>query len=122
MVIALQIPAADHQSLRIALAGLVAMNRAVMAGGGIPPLYASGVRYRRESPDRWQTCNLVLRLHYGDCEDLASWRAAELQQQGEQAIADVRRSGERLWHAFVIRANGAVEDPSRILGMRPRKR
>jgi hypothetical protein len=122
VLVALQIRAADRDSLRLALAGLTAMNQALKARGGVPLLYSSGVRYRRESPDRWQTCDIVLDKGFGDCEDLAAWRAAELRQRGENAHADVYKAGPRQWHAIVVHADGAIEDPSRRLGMRPRRR
>lgn len=86
----------------------------------LPPLYASGVRYRRESAgaERWQLPHQTLALGYGDCEDLAGWRAAELRALGERCTLVFRKSGPRLWHAVVRRANGVIEDPSAALGMR----
>jgi hypothetical protein len=123
MIIALQVHAPDKASLQLALAGMTAMNQALMARGRVPPLYSSGVRYRRERPDRWQTLDIVLAKGAGDCEDLAAWRAAELRQGGENAYATVRRVGPRNWHAFVVRGDGSTEDPSARLGMRrPRRR
>jgi hypothetical protein len=114
--------APDRASLKLALAGLTAMNQALMARGRVPALYASGVRYRRESPDRWSTADLVAARGFGDCEDLSAWRAAELRQAGEPAYADVRRVSAHQWHAYVVRGDGSLEDPSRALGMRPRRR
>lgn len=113
----LEVRVVDRTHLRIALCGLVAMNQALLARGGIPALYSSGVSYRQEHPDVWSTCDLVLARGFGDCEDLAAWRAAELRQAGENAIADVYRTGHRRWHCIVRRENGSIEDPSRRLGM-----
>lgn len=93
-----------------------------MARGRIPPLYRAGVHYKRERPDRWDTCDLVLERGWGDCEDLAAWRAAELRQMGENAYADVVHVSARQWHAIVVRADGSREDPSRRLGMGARRR
>lgn len=108
-------------ALDAALEGLVGVAHSEIASGGIPPLYESGVVYRREPPgeERWSPPSAVLARGYGDCEDLASWRAAELRVTGEDpgARARVVRSGPRTWHAIVERADGSIEDPSRVLGM-----
>lgn len=90
----------------------------------IPPLYESGVFYRRE-PKGVETIRdvaSVLRLGHGDCAHLAAWRCAELRNRGENAriritwkIAPER--GRALYHVQVRRGDGSVEDPSRILGM-----
>lgn len=122
MLVALQIRAGNRAGYRLALTGLTAMNLALMAGGGIPRLYRAGVVYRRERPDRWATADIVMARGFGDCEDLAAWRAAELRMAGENAIADVRQVAPRKWHAVVVRADGTIEDPSRKLGMGRRKR
>lgn len=95
--------------------------------GRVPPLYRSGVRYRREP---WQgileefaSIPVVLARGWGDCDDLACWRAAELSATGVPAVPVVRetpqsRPGARAWHVTVQRQDGATEDPSAILGMR----
>lgn len=89
-----------------------------------PPLYQSGVRYQEEPPgvERWAPVGKVLELRYGDCEDLACWRCAELQERdGERATPLVERSWLPavgwLYHVVVRRADGRIEDPSRLLGM-----
>lgn len=87
---------------------------------GLPPLYESGVRYRREprGRERWQLAPTTASLGYGDCEDLATWRAAELRlDHGIPAYAAVYRAGPRLLHVVVRFPDGSIEDPSRILGM-----
>ena len=89
--------------------------------GRIPRLYASGVRYRREplGQESWQLPTVTLQARSGDCEDLAAWRAAELVVTGEdrraKAVVRIVRAG--LMHCVVLRGNGAIEDPSKILGM-----
>ena len=89
----------------------------------IPPLYKSGVRYRRESPkrERWLRSDEVLEVGYGDCEDLAAWRAAELRQRGLPAKVIVKKTGPRKFHALVAvpteTGRWITEDPSRRLGM-----
>jgi hypothetical protein len=106
------------------LAALVTFNMPAIASRMVPPLYDSGVRYRRErgraGADTWCTAREVFRRGWGDCEDLVAWRVAELQVGGERArgtlvIADT--SEGILLHALVLRANGATEDPSARLGM-----
>lgn len=57
-----------------------------------------------------------------NCEDLATWRAAELQRQGIDAVAfwkeQILEDGQTLYHILVRWPNGTIEDPSRLLGMR----
>lgn len=117
----------SRETMRPVLDGLTGLNRRILAvlRPDIPPLYASGVRYRPEPPDRedWDTADVVHGRGWGDCEDLAAWRAAELQLDGEDARADCyvsrrRPDGRRIWHAVVVRENGELEDPSLELGMR----
>ena len=85
-----------------------------------PPLYSSGVRYREEPPGTEEFCAIpdVLRRGWGDCDDLAPWRAAELRLCGEEATAEPVHMGDGLWHVVVRRADGSIEDPSALLGMR----
>lgn len=87
-----------------------------------PPIYGSGVRYRREPPghETWRCAARTLELGHGDCEDLGCWLAAELQVAGEPARAfPVRKWRPRGWlyHILVRRGDGSIEDPSRKLGM-----
>jgi hypothetical protein len=104
-----------------------------------PALYDSGVVYEREPPGRedWQDIFTTLRRRGGDCEDLATWRAAELLVRGIPvrafgrprpmvipsacpvgaiACEDGPQMGT-LWHILVRLPNGRTEDPSKILGM-----
>lgn len=87
-----------------------------------PQLLTSGVVYKREAPgsDNWQDTERTLELRSGDCEDLCAWRCAELRAAGEDAHCDLLEfvdGGITFFHVRVRRANGAIEDPSRILGM-----
>lgn len=90
-----------------------------------PLLYDSGVRYHREprGQEEWQDIPLCLQLKNGDCEDLASWRAAELRHQGTYAKAHLkwfhdRASNLTLFHVQVKLPDGSIEDPSKKLGMK----
>lgn len=92
----------------------------------VPPLYESGVRYMREPPnttEEFATVPVILARGWGDCDDLAPWRVAELRQLGEKAEVRLqwkksRRHGGRMYHVVVRRQNGEIEDPSALLGMR----
>lgn len=115
---------ASPRVLAAALEGLVCANCALMEKSPLPPLYSTRVRYQPEPPrtqEQWQTAPQVLQSGYGDCEDLASYRAAELRMRGEPARVRVVRTGVRRWHAIVQRGDGAIEDPSRRLGMGNRR-
>ena len=91
---------------------------------GVPWLYESGVRYEEEplGRDEWQDIPETLERREGDCEDLASWRLAELRVRSfEDARPFVKRTvfGPRtVYHVAVRRSDGRIEDPSRVLGMR----
>jgi len=87
----------------------------------LPLLYQSGIRYQREDDgvNRWQTYVESLARKIADCEDLAAARCAELRVRfGEpRARCTVKFVRAGLWHVRVLRANGVIEDPSRVLGM-----
>lgn len=119
MRIAVEAPAIGP-ALEALLEGLVLLNLWLLAErSALPPLYRSGVVYQRErGTERWQTVEQVFKAGRGDCEDLCAWRVAELRRAGEHgAVAIVDKTGPRLWHVRVMREDGTIEDPSRILGM-----
>lgn len=120
------IPMDDPRLVRHMLEGLVAANvallhRAQLRGRPLPPLYRAGVRYMREAPgsESWDTIDRVMRRGYGDCEDLAAARVAELRHTGEDPNARpwIVQTGRRTLHAVVKRGDGRIEDPSKRLGM-----
>jgi hypothetical protein len=88
-----------------------------------PPLYEAGVRYRREplGAERWRAIPHVIAARAGDCEDLGSWLTAQYILAGEtscRAISKGRKTARGwLYHILVLRADGTIEDPSRVLGM-----
>ena len=96
-------------------------------GRRVPLLYESGVRYREEPwnaqgarVEEFADIPTILGRKWGDCDDLAPYRIAELRAQGEPAKVRITWKmlpGGRLFHVVVRRGNGAIEDPSRILGM-----
>jgi hypothetical protein len=90
-----------------------------------PMLYRSGVVYQEEPPGQedWQDVPTTVRMGFGDCEDLACWRAAELRvRSGIDArptfTSQVKPDGAYLYHILVRLPDGRIEDPSRNLGMR----
>lgn len=100
--------------------GLTRGNELMLRLAEFPPIYESGVRYRKEAEDTWRHADDVLCSGWGDCEDLAAWRAAELRVSGEDPDARVLvyRSGPRRFHAVVAMGDGRIEDPSLLLGMK----
>ena len=106
------------------LSALQLVDQDQLRSGRYPPLYQSGVRYVREpiGKEEWQTVETAFRSKSADCEDLAAWRAAELVVAGEDvgARAVIKRVRPGLIHCLVRRGNGAMEDPSRALGMKGR--
>lgn len=117
-----------------------------------PLLYQSGVRYGEEPPGRewWQTVvdnlgEVGKSPSHTDCEDIAAHRTAELRvlpiyfcpapllpavaralnsgaMQGIPARTICVRTGTRVYHAVTQWPDGRIEDPSRVLGMRPKRR
>lgn len=90
-----------------------------------PALYSSGVRYQPEplGQENWQDVATTLGRRVGDCEDLATWRAAELRvREGIPARAVFRSRflpvpKLTLYHILVQYPDGTIEDPSKRLGM-----
>lgn len=102
-----------------AVTGLVLINCVQLQTLKLLPLYASGVRYRREPVGResWLTIGELYARGFGDCEDLAAARCAELRHAGEKATIFVKLVNPTLMHIMVRRQDGALEDPSKMLGM-----
>lgn len=121
------------------LMGVVAVNRVLLREGRVPPLYASGVTYAEEVGDEeFADALTCYRRGLGDCDDLAPWRCAELQEQHAALIRSGRlppdtpppsltlyaRNGPRALIHVQVRhwptkqfPKGRIEDPSRLLGM-----
>jgi len=92
----------------------------------VPPLYKSGVKYEKQNP---RACAFrmppdVLKRKAGDCKQLVLWRMAELANAGEKATPRViwlnNKTGLQA-HILLRRADGNLEDPSVILGMKGRR-
>jgi hypothetical protein len=126
--LAVQVPERKLDGALAILQSISELQLARMTGYGrlVPTLYSAGIRYQREPVGRewWQTAIDNFSEREGDCEDLASHRAAELNVlEGEPARTIAVRTGARSFHAVVQRADGTIEDPSAALGMlAPRRR
>lgn len=101
------------------------LSRIARKGIVVPDVYSSGVKYVREPDGReyWQTASDTYFLLEGDCEDLANTHAAWLNvYANEPARARTVKTGPRMYHAIVERADGSIDDPSAALGMLKRER
>ena len=113
--------------IKAILEALVWVNLYYLRFHRVPPIYQSGVRYQLE-PDGWEcesfdSIPAILARGWGDCDDLAPWRCAELRAQGEKAKIRIQWkqspiSGQKLFHIVVRREDGSIEDPSALLGMK----
>lgn len=134
-------PESGAEYLKIFLRALVESNMLYLRNHpDTPDLYTFGragtVRYQRElpfydehlskqvQPEEWQIIPEIIATGEGDCEDLASWRVAELRVKYRRNDVQVFRrrrelpNGIQLFHILVRYQDGRLEDPSRILGMR----
>lgn len=91
-----------------------------------PPLYKTGVRYQREDgTENWQDVFRTLELGYGDCEDLAAYRVAELRvmyNRSAKPFVTYKTGPDGAYHYHaILMVKGPdgwrPEDPSRKLGM-----
>jgi hypothetical protein len=119
-------PALNETILCALLEALTRINVAAMREFRVPPIYRAGLVYQREPLCRyceeWRDCLSVVEHGGGDCEDLACYRAAELQMQGVRARPYVRKprllpNNVLLYHIQVEWPDGRIEDPSAVLGM-----
>lgn len=104
------------------LEGMTALNTALIRAENLPSVY-DVARYKREPRGReqWFHAAAIAKRGLGDCEDLATYRAAELRVfEGEPARVVVVKTGPKTLHAVVERADGTLEDVARALGMRGR--
>lgn len=107
-----------------ALEAVTRLNESMLRKGDTPTdeqLIAQGARWKPEPPGQEHFDNgaVIAKRGHGDCDDWAPLRAARLRVTGEDpgAIAEVRKSGEKRWHATVTRSDGSEDDPSLDAGM-----
>lgn len=110
--------------LDAALEATTRLNESLLASNEIPTFEKGlkyGVQWKPEPPgaEHFDHGGTVMRRKWGDCDDLAPWHAASLRNSGEdpQAVAIVKRSGPKSWHAVVKRGDGSIDDPSKRAGM-----
>ena len=110
--------------LDAALEAVTRLNEELIKSGDSPTadqLIAQGARWQPEPPgqEHFDHGALIAERGFGDCDDWAPLKAAQLRVTGEDpdAVAEVRRSGENRWHAVVIRGDGTEDDPSLDAGM-----
>lgn len=119
LLMEMQIPA-TIEAIECTVEALTALNFYIMTiakqkGGGFPPLFESGIVYRRErGTERWQNAIDLLRAGEGDCEDLAAYYAAELRMKGIPARVAIVKTRRDTYHAVVELPDGQLVDPSRI--------
>lgn len=118
------------------LDALVRIDQLYLRTHRCPPLYRAGVRYAEEPPneaklghvgktervEEFAAIPAIIERGWGDCDDLAPWRVAELREAGEAAKIRIQwkrsANGQKMYHIVVRRADGSIEDPSARLGMR----
>lgn len=127
------------------LESLITVDLLYLTTHHVPPLYSTNVRWREEprgrpggsprDPEEFATVPAIITRGWGDCDDLAPWRCAELRKNGFTASIRIqwkRTPSGKLFHILVRRDNnvpdfnpkymvrtprGVIEDPSRALGM-----
>lgn len=112
-----------HDRLRGALEAVASVNVAYLKTrpDAMRPLYESGVRLARHDllAESFSAIPAVQHRGFGDADDLAAWRVAELRQAGEQAefrvVYKPSPYGGHVLTVQVRRADGTIEDPSEIL-------
>lgn len=107
-----------------ALEAVTRLNEQMLRKGETPTdidLIQGGAVWKPEPPgqEHFDHGALIGRRGHGDCDDWAPLRAARLRVTGEDpgAIAEVRRTGPKRWHATVTRSDGTEDDPSIDAGM-----
>lgn len=107
-----------------ALEAVTRLNEQMLRRGDTPTdeqLIAQGARWQPEPPgqEHFDHGAAIAKRGHGDCDDWAPLRAARLRVTGEDpdAVAVVRKSGAKRWHATVIRGDGSEDDPSLDAGM-----
>lgn len=107
-----------------ALEAVTRLNEELLKSGKTPTdeqLIAQGAKWKPEPPgqEHFDHGAKIASRGWGDCDDWAPLRAARLRVTGEDpgAIAEVRKTGLKRWHATVTRSDGSEDDPSLDAGM-----
>lgn len=114
----------NEHILNAALETTTRANEALLKAGEAPSIeeaIRSGVRWKPErfkDGEHFDLASTVATRKWGDCDDLAPWRAAERRLLGDiNAKAIAKRSGPNRFHAVVLTGDGQIEDPSKWAGM-----
>lgn len=111
-----------------ALEAVTRTNESLLRAGVVPhadEAIAAGVKWRPEPPgdEHFDPATTVLARGWGDCDDLAPYKAASLRVTGEDPGAFARvipapgATGPGQYHAVVERSDGTHDDPSADAGM-----
>lgn len=110
--------------LDAALEAVTRLNEQMIKAGDAPTslqLLEQGARWKPEPPgqEHFDHAGRIEARGDGDCDDWAPAHAATLRVTGRdpEAVAEVRKTGPKRWHATVYRGNGAEDDPSLKAGM-----
>lgn len=110
--------------LDAALEAVTRLNEDLIRSGKSPTSYQlieAGARWKPEPPgqEHFDNGSILAKRGDGDCDDWAPLHAATLRVTGRDpgAIAEVRKTGPKRWHATVTRSDGREDDPSLKAGM-----
>lgn len=110
--------------LDAALEAVTRLNEDMIKQGQSPTshqLLEQGAIWKPEPPgqEHFDHGAIIGRRKHGDCDDWAPLHAATLRVTGEDpdAVAEVKKSGHKRWHAIVRRGDGSIDDPSLAAGM-----
>lgn len=133
--ISLVMPYSDQQDLNAALRAATFIAAYELGRYRLPQLYQSGVVYHFEPvcdapvgaarllPGACERTlsprQVIAEGSLADCNTLAPWLAAQRILEGQRCAAVAIRSPSiGGWHCIVRHADGRIEDPSIVLGMR----
>lgn len=110
--------------LDAALEAVTRLNEQMIKAGDSPTslqLLEQGAIWKPEPPgqEHFDHGARIAARGDGDCDDWAPLHAATLRVTGRDpnAVAEVRKTGPKRWHATVYRTSGAEDDPSLKAGM-----
>jgi len=131
-MLSIVVPWDDAEDLRVVLGALQVIDLHQIRKHGLPPLYSTGVRYRSlhgaarcrtsapESCERFLSALALLDERFGDCKDFAAYLSAQRMLEGDSAARTLVTPSPIGFHVRTVRGNGAIEDPSIVLGMKVR--
>lgn len=110
--------------LDAALEAVTRLNEQMIKAGDAPTslqLLEQGAKWQPEPPgqEHFDHGAKIESRGHGDCDDWAPLHAATLRVTGRDpgAVAEVRKSGPKRWHASTFRSDGREDDPSLKAGM-----